>query len=499
MLVHSFAFLFLFLPATAFVYFLLQPKPDGGSNLAARLWLVAVSLFFYALSGVQHLPVLLGSILGNRLLARAIHAAPAGSRQRRLLLIAGLCANISLLGFFKYADMFLPTFGAAGQALWGGAAPELLRLALPLGLSFFTLQQIAYLMDVYEGLAEPLTTLDHLLFTGFFAQVMAGPIARVRQLMPQFHDPERWRFSWDNAARGLYVLALGLFKKAVLADTLARFAAAGFDQANQLSLAEAWTASLAFTLQLYFDFSGYVDVVTGAALLFNIQLAKNFDSPLAALSLIDFWRRWHITLSNFITTYIYTPLVRAWTPISFPKSLLAILVTMAIAGLWHGAAWTFVAFGLVHGLGLCATHLWRKRKTRLPAALAWLLTFFTVNAGFVFFRAHDFAAAFRVFSGMAGQNGLVPAGVAFWRVLLLDPLAFDRVPLFDGMGYLDTVLGLGFLVLGLAGALLLPNSGRLMEQFQPTRRAALTLAAWLFASLVFMNSFLEKGFVYRDF
>lgn len=288
MLVHSFAFLFLFLPAAALVYFLLQPKAEGDSNRAAHIWLVAASFFFYALSGVRHLPVLLCSVLGNRLLARAIQEAPKQSSRRRLLLGLGLCANIGLLGFFKYANMFLSTYGGAAQALWGGAQPDLLRLALPLGLSFFTLQQIAYLMDVYEGLTEPLDTLDHLLFVSFFAHVMAGPIARVRQLMPQFHDPQGRRFSWDNAASGAYVLALGLFKKGVLADTLARFATNGFDHTGQLSLAEAWTASLAFTLQLYFDFSGYVDVVTGAALFFNIRLAKNFDSPLAASSLIDF-------------------------------------------------------------------------------------------------------------------------------------------------------------------------------------------------------------------
>lgn len=505
MLVHSFAFLFLFLPVTVLGYFLLQPRGPsaedaaGRGNAVARAWLVAVSLVFYALSGLRHVPVLLGSVLGNRLLARAMRAAPPGSPRRRGLLVAGLCGNIALLGLFKYLDLILGSLGWLGHQILGLGLPEPLRLALPLGLSFFTLQQIAYLMDVYEGLAEPLDTLDHLLFVGFFAQVMAGPIARVRQLMPQFSDPTGWRFSWDNAARGAYVLALGLFKKAVLADSLGRLAAGGFDLLAAPTLLEAWTASLAFTLQLYFDFSGYVDMVTGAALMLNIRLAQNFDSPLRAVSLIDFWRRWHITLSNFITTYIYTPLVRSHPPITFAKSLWAILATMLLAGLWHGAAWTFAAFGLVHGLGLCANHLWRRTKRKIPGAAGWLLTFLTVNAGFVFFRAQDFKAAFRVFAGMAGQNGLTPPGVAPWRVALLDPLAFDRVPLFTGLGYLDTVLGLGLLALGLAGALALRNSGQLLAAFRPTVRAALLLAACLFTGLVFLNSFAEKGFVYRDF
>ncbi|MBA4358259.1 MAG: membrane-bound O-acyltransferase family protein, partial [Desulfovibrio sp.] len=203
--------------------------------------------------------------------------------------------------------------------------------------------------------------------------------------------------------------------------------------------------------------------------------------------------------SDFITTYMYTPLVRSFSPISFAKSLWAIILVMALAGLWHGAAWTFVAFGLVHGLGLAVNHLWRKRKKKLPAALGWLCTFLLVNAAFVFFRARDFGAAFRMLGGMLGLQGLAPSGASLWQVLLLNPLAFEHVPLFEGLGYLDTVLGLALVPLGLGGALLLKNSAQLLEGFRPSRRAMLLLAGSLFASLVFMNSFVEKGFVYRDF
>ncbi len=495
--VHSFAFLLLFLPATTICYYLLQPGPPDGRGHPARLWLAAASLIFYASAGPRHLPVLLASVAGNYLLAQAIHAASSDSLRKRLLVL-GLCANVGLLCGFKYVDMLLATLEWMPQA-WGWTPPGPLRLVLPLGLSFFTLQQIMYLIDVREDLAEPLSPLDHLLFVSFFAHITAGPIARVRQIMPQFDDPGRWRFQWDNASKALTLFGCGLVKKTVLADTLGRLADAGYDQLTAPSLMEAWITSLAFTLQIFFDFSGYVDMAAGAALLFNINLPKNFDRPLAATSLIDFWRRWHITLSNFITTYLYTPLVRSYPPITFTKSLAAILVTMAIAGLWHGAAWTFVAFGLVHGLGLCINHVWRKRKIRLPKAACWLLTLLTVNCGFVFFRAHVFSDAFKILVGMGGGNGLIPGGVSAWQVAMLSPLAFDKIPLFEGMGYLDTALGLIFLVLGLATAATLPESTTLAERLRPCWRKALVLAGALFLGMVFLNSVAEKGFVYRDF
>lgn len=491
MLVHSWGFLFAFLPLTVLGYFLLQAK---GGPRAARVWLVAASLLFYASSGPHYLPLLVGSILANRLLARAMATAPQGEARRRRLLLAGLVLNIGLLVFFKYADMLLTSLAWIAEA-----QPALLRLALPLGISFFTLQQIAYLLDVYEDLAKPVGLLDHALFVSFFPHVMAGPIVRLRQTMPQFDDPANRRLNWDNMARGAFVLALGLFKKIVVADSLARFVANGFDAAPALSLVEAWAASLCFTLQLYYDFSGYVDVVTGAALFLNVRLPRNFDSPLKSASLIEFWRRWHITLSNFITTYLYTPMVRAWGEITFTKSLLAVVLTMCIVGLWHGAAWTFGVFGLLHGLGLAANHWWRKRKIKLPKAAGWFLTMQLVNLGFVFFRARDFAAAFKVLRGMTGLTGLLPQDLSPARFLLLDPLQFEKVTLFIGMGYLDTVAGMALAVCGAAGALALTNSTRRLDDFKPSRRALFTFAACMLASLVFLNSFVEKGFVYRDF
>ncbi len=348
-------------------------------NLGTRVWILACSLIFYSWWNLKYLPLIAGSITLNYLTGITMVARPA---IKRPLLLFGLAGNILLLGYYKYTNFLLTNFG-----LLTGTEYTFTHLALPLAISFFTLQQVAFLVDVYEGSAKPGRFLDYANFVSFFPQLIAGPIVHHREMMPQFESTKNKRIDFDNIAKGITYFAIGLFKKVVVADTFATVANNGFSSPDSLSALESLLAILSYTFQLYFDFGGYMDMAIGAALMFNIQLPINFNSPFKAADIIDFWRRWHITLSNFITTYLYTPLVRAWGPFTVSKSLIAIGVTMLIAGLWHGADWTFIIFGGIHGGALIINHLWKRHGFRMPTWAGVCLTF-TVTAISLCFSEH---------------------------------------------------------------------------------------------------------------
>jgi D-alanyl-lipoteichoic acid acyltransferase DltB (MBOAT superfamily) len=283
----------------------------------------------------------------------------------------------------------------------------LLHIVLPLGISFFTITQIAFLVDAYEGLVEERNLLNYALFVTFFPHLLAGPILHHIDMMPQFERMRNKVINWKNLYLGLALFFIGLFKKVVIADQFSTWATAGFDTASSLNFVAAWLTSLSYTLQLYFDFSGYSDMAVGIGWMFNIRLPINFNSPYKATGLIDFWKRWHITLTNFITTYLFTPILRSFGRITFTGSLIAILLSMLIAGFWHGAGWNFIMWGGMHGGGLVVNHIWRKRKLRMPRFLAWFITFNFVNLSFVFFRAKSWESATKVMEGMAGMNGVM--------------------------------------------------------------------------------------------
>jgi len=402
MLFNSYIFILLFLPATLLGYFLLN---RFRLILAGKIYLLAASLFFYSWWKISYLPLLLSSILFNYLIARVLIIGCDRKwphRFRKSIFIIGILFNVSLLGFFKYMDFFIGNVNQFFQYDF-----NLLHLVLPLAISFFTLQQIAFLVDVYEGLTREQRLIDYALFVSFFPQLIAGPIVHHNNMMPQFARLRNKTFQDKNFALGLFTFAVGLFKKVAIADAFAFWATSGFDHTPTLNFIEAWVTSLSYTFQLYFDFSGYTDMAVGLGLMFNIKIPNNFNSPYRSASIIDFWKRWHITLTNFITTYVYTPLVRCLGNITFSKSLAALLLAMFISGFWHGAGWTFVIWGLLHGLALCLNHFWRKRKLKLPRLLAWLLTFNFVNISFVIFRARQWPDALKVLQGMFGFNEIV--------------------------------------------------------------------------------------------
>lgn len=399
MLFNSYEFIFLFLPFTFFIYFyLLQKRLITG----AKGFLVFTSLFFYSWWNISYLPIILSSMLFNYVIGNSLNENFKKVRiHKKSLLAFGIIANIALLGYFKYTDFLLENFNLA----FDGSVP-LLHLALPLAISFFTFQQIAYLIDSYRAETAEYDFLNYSLFVTFFPQLIAGPIVHHAEMMPQFASKWNLVKNYRNIATGLFIFSIGLFKKVVIADTFAKWATAGFDQAEVLNLLEAWATSLSYTFQLYFDFSGYTDMAIGAALLFNIKLPINFNSPYKALDIQDFWRRWHITLSRFLRDYIYIPLGgNRKGPFRTYSNL---LTTFVLGGIWHGAGWTFVFWGFLHGMALVIHRFWKQLGFTMPKILAWFITFNFVNISWVFFRAKEWEDAVKVLRGMIGGTIVLP-------------------------------------------------------------------------------------------
>ncbi len=406
MLFNSFEFIFFFLPVTLTVFFLLTRYRLSQMAIA---WLVGASLFFYAWWNPVYLGLLVASILFNYSFGAAISRA-RGAR-RRGLLVVGITANLAVLGYYKYANFFLDNINTLVGSDWHAGA-----ILLPLGVSFITFQKIAYLVDAWQGKTREYNFLHFCLFVTFFPQLIAGPIVHHRDVMPQFAERARLRFDHENIALGLSIFIIGLFKKVVIADNLALFANPVFSAAagTTLSFQEAWLGALAYSFQLYFDFSGYSDMAIGLARLFGVRLPLNFHSPYKATSIIDFWRRWHMTLSRFLRDYFYIPL--GGSRRGPARRYLNLLVTMLLGGLWHGAAWTFVIWGGLHGVYLLINHAWRGfigrlglagRMANRPAMLAGgAFTFIAVVIGWVFFRADNTQAAQSMLSSMSGMYGI---------------------------------------------------------------------------------------------
>lgn len=397
MLFNSIEYLLLFMPLVVLGYFWLGRHIGA---LAGKWWLLATSLLFYGWWSLSYLWLIGGSILFNYSMARCIGVFPA----RRLLTGLAVVANLALLAYYKYADFFIANLNALADTHIG-----LLSLALPLGISFFTFTQIAFLIDVYRGQVREYSLSHYSLFVTYFPHLIAGPILHHRDMMPQLAVSGAQKADWHNIHTGICLIAIGLLKKVALADSLAPDVNEGFRTASALLFHEAWMTSLGYSLQLYFDFSGYTDIAIGSALLCNIRLPANFQSPYRATNIQDFWRRWHMTLSRWLRDYLYIPL--GGNRHGIIRCHMALLLTFTFGGLWHGASWTFVLWGILHGLAAMLHKGWRAAGLRMPASVGWLLTFLFANAAWVFFRADSLADALHVLQGMAGLHGYAPGSV----------------------------------------------------------------------------------------
>ncbi len=424
MLFTTLAFALVYLPLVLCGFFLLGRH----SRKLAAWWLFAASVFFYGYWMPRFTLLLLASIAVNYAVGRAIGLAAERGQARRLM-IAGVVFNLALLSYFKYANFFVDSVNALL-----GSDVQLGTVTLPIGISFFSFTQIAFLADAYQKSVREYRVAHYGLFVTYFPHLVAGPVLHHAQMMPQFGEASTYRINAANIAAGLAIFAMGLGKKIVFADGVSPYADAIFNAAHDgvaLQAAEAWLGALAYTFQLYFDFSGYSDMAVGLSLLFNIRLPYNFNSPYQSLNISDFWRRWHMSLSTFLRDYLYIPL--GGNRRGGARRYVNLMLTMLLGGLWHGANWTFVIWGGLHGLYLGINHGYRAlmgerlaRVERWPVyrALAWALTFCAVVVAWVLFRAPDFATAACVLKGMLGQGAVLrDAGdsIVLWNAGLSPP------------------------------------------------------------------------------
>lgn len=462
MLFNSYEFIFVFLPVTLIVFFAVA-KIFGGKFAAA--WLVFASIIFYGYWDFRYVPLLIVSIVTNFLVGRKIFNSAA---RKKFWLIAGIIFNLSLLFYFKYAGFFISNINFFfGRNFF---VPEII---LPLGISFFTFTQTAFLVDTYRGEVEEYSFVNYCLFVTIFPHLLAGPILYHKDIIPQFKNFGTATFDAKNFSEGLVFFIAGLSKKVVIADNLAPFANLAFANWENLTCADAWLGSTIYTIQLYFDFSGYSEMAIGLGRMINLKLPQNFDSPYQATSIIDFWRRWHMTLSQFVKNYIYIPLGGSRSgQLAKMKNL---FLSMLLIGLWHGANWTYIIWGGVHGVLLVINHTWRRFKIELPKFLCWLMTFTCVSSALVIFRSENIFVAKHFLATMYKFESP--------ELNILKDGGFEMA------GFLIVACGLAFFA---------KSVPRLVEDFQPKLKCAAVLAVAFVASLLLMVDQISE-FLYFQF
>lgn len=474
MLFNSYTFLFIYLPLVLGGFFLIGRRHHG----AAALWLFLTSVVFYGMWDIAYVPLLLGSIAFNYTvgltLARRVRAGL--QVQARWLVRFGVISNLSLLAYYKYANFFVNSSGALLGEVW-----SIDEIVLPIGISFFTFTQIAFLVDAYRGEVREANPIHYGLFVTYFPHLIAGPVLHHKEMMPQFSQSDTYLPKWDNLAAGIAIFSIGLFKKVVVADGIAPFSGPAFDAAaagHSLSFLEAWGGALAYSFQLYFDFSAYSDMAIGLSRMFGVRLPLNFNSPYKAVNIIDFWRRWHMTLSRFLRDYLYIYLggnrQGKW------RRYFNLFLTMLLGGLWHGAGWTFVAWGALHGIYLMINHGWRslcstwghklQASSMLRVRVSTGVTFLSVVIAWVFFRAQDMTAATAMLQAMAGLNGMVIPEQAL-PSSLIDELARWGIRSGEFTAYSHLSSAPSKMLVGLLLCCLLvwgfPNSQEILADHQP--------------------------------
>jgi alginate O-acetyltransferase complex protein AlgI len=467
MLFNSYVFIFVFMPITliGFYGFALT----GKSRLSTAA-LTLCSLGFYAYWRPVYLPLLMGSICVNYWIGRRLAQSAGRSRSSATLLSLGVFLNLLIIAYYKYADFLASSLLPNSVSAALNSSLGLDSIMLPLAISFFTFQQIAYLADAFQGEGKEYSLLDYCLFVSFFPQLIAGPIVHHNQVVPQFRKAHTFLINHRNISLGLTAFILGLAKKVLIADNLSPWVAQVFSNANDVAFLEAWVGALAYTFQLYFDFSGYSDMAIGLGLLFNIKLLQNFNSPYKAKSITEFWRRWHITLSNFLRDYLYITL--GGNRKGEARRYLNLMITMLLGGLWHGAGWTFVLWGGLHGIYLCINHCWGKLKPwTLPGVVSWGLTFLSVVASWVLFRATSIQDGAYLLQTMAGFHGITFPGEAGGKLSFLTDFGF-QLRSWNDLAYMPQVLGSKAASLGVLFGLLfvtakMPNVYEIMSKLRP--------------------------------
>ena len=475
MIFSTYRFIFTFLPVTFAGYYILNHFRYYSMG---KIWLVLCSLYFYAQGSPAFFPFFLASITGNYLVGTKLIAMEGEQkRQRKLLLAVGLLGNIGLLGYYKYTDFFIENWNALT-----GSDLALKHIILPIGISFFTFQLIAYLVDCYRGEMHQYDFVNYLLFITFFPQLIVGPIVHHSEVVPQFENEKNLKLNFDHIALGLFLFSVGCAKKILLADPMTTNAEAFFNSIpKNAPLLRTWFCSIEYTISYYFDLSAYGDMAIGLGWMFNIAIPQNFDSPYKARNFQDYWRRWHMTLSRFLSAYIFRSVYKKDS--RWRNYYAATMVTFFVSGFWHGAGWTFVVWGIVNGALVCAASYMKRKNLSLPAVLAFPMTWIGVVACRVLFVANSFKDAGRVYRGMLNFASL-GSSAGEW---------FHTIASFISQRHM---IGLR-LVIGIAICWFLPNSKKMGETFRPTWKNLLFAAALLTCCLINMNKVVQ--FLYFQF
>lgn len=425
MLFNSYIFIFFFLPLCVAVYFLLYHIKCG---TLARMWVLGMSLWFYGYFNPSYVLIICGSILGNYAVSRLLLKLRGAGRVRmgKAAMCIGVMANVVLLFYYKYVDFFLENMNTIFHTDF-----VMQNIVLPLGISFFTFQQISYVVDAYRGETESYSLLDYAVFVSFFPQLVAGPIVLHNELIPQLRDERTHRPNAHYLARGLYLFATGLFKKVIIADTLGNTVALGFGGVEILTSTDVLLVIVCYALQLYYDFSGYSDMATGIASMFCIDLPVNFNSPYKARSILEFWDRWHMTLTRFLRQYIYFPL--GGSRKGRLRTYVNIMIVFLVSGFWHGANWTFVVWGALHGIAEVLTRRFRNAWEKIPAFLQWFLTFGFVSCAFLIFRADSLAQAYIMFRKVAKLESFAITQTMLESLTLPEITHIEQLIGIDGM------------------------------------------------------------------
>ncbi len=484
MLFNSYIYIFIFFPLTLLAGTVLGQLRKASFKAA----LVVVSVVFYGWMDIKWLPLFSASMVLNFLIAGLL----ASRANKRPVLIAGIAANVAFLLLFKYTNWIISNLN---YALDWELSP--LNLVFPAGISFYTFTQISYLVDLYRGEAEKTGLLDYALFVSFFPKVMQGPIARYKEIAPQLGQAGNFKLDHRNIAEGLLLFSIGLFKKVIIADTLAGPVGTAFDVAQSLDFVESWVAVLAYTFQIYFDFSGYTDMALGSALMLNVHLPVNFLSPYKSRNLQEFWQKWHITLGAFLRDFLYKPLGGSRN--GLPNTCRNLVITFLIAGMWHGAGWNFILWGLMHGIGLAIHRVWKLTRIRLPYVLSWAVTFLFVCFSWIFFRAQAWTDAIKVLKGCLGLSGIVlpsefSSRLSFLKIfgvnfdVFLSNIGLHRREFFELLLYLTMAAVLSFFA---------SNSIQITRSFSGRIRSSVFASILIVCSILNMHK--PTGFLYFSF
>lgn len=472
----SLEFLFLFLPTSVVLYHALNKYGYGRASIS---FLFLASLFYYGYWKPENTFIIIASIGINYAFGHWISGTKSW---RKPLFILGISINLLALAYFKYTDFSISIINSFFQTTF-----PLAEILLPIGISFFTFQQIAYLADIYTKKHDPTNEgfINYCCFVCFFPQLVAGPIVHHQEMMPQFADPNNRRMDWENIYAGLVMLSIGLAKKVLIADNLSPIVTYTFDTAQSLTFLEACFASLAYTMQLYFDFSGYSDMAIRCALFFNIKLPQNFLSPYKATDIQEFWKRWHITLSRWLKDYLYIPL--GGNRHGSARTLRNIFITFLLGGVWHGAAWTFILWGAMHGMALVLHRIWKDFfKLRMPSLLGWSITFLFINLAWIVFRVPDFEHLEKFINAFSNYNGFAFSEHFFGKIV-------DNMPQFFSSVKVRQLVLVAFLI-----AVIAPNSNTLI-QHKNKRFFIYFIVLILVGSLVMLQFGSKQEFLYFDF